>query len=124
MQAYFIVDLVFFVCAVARSEVLFGAHHVAVLAYMLATLCLGFSGVTAIAAIAIGELTSPLQNTWYLLKPLRYDVKVADTAFKYVSWLFAAWYILCRSVLGPIVVRCCCWWLPGFFWHGCVACTC
>ena len=65
---------------------------------------LGFSAVTALAAIAIGEITSPLQNVWFLFKTWRYDSRLADEVFRHLSLVYAVFYVLCRSVVGPFVV--------------------
>ena len=66
---------------------------------------LGFAGVTALVAIAMGEITSPLQNIWFMFKTWRYDSQLADHMFKYISWIYAAVYFVCRTIIGPIVVR-------------------
>ena len=66
---------------------------------------LGIGATTALVAIGIGEVTSPLQNVWFLLKNFRYRSRMCDNIFKYVSWIYAAFYVLCRSVCGPVVVR-------------------
>jgi hypothetical protein len=54
--------------------------------------------------IAMGELTSPLQNVWFILRHLRYDFQWADTLFRPLSWVYAVFYVLCRSIIGPVVV--------------------
>ena len=66
---------------------------------------LGFGANTAFIGVAMGELTSPLQNIWFLLKNLRYDFRWADRVFDPLSWIYSAYYVLCRSVIGPLVVR-------------------
>jgi hypothetical protein len=55
-------------------------------------------------AIVMGEVTSPLQNVWFILKNLRYDFQWADSIFKPLSWIYAVFYVLCRTVVGPVVV--------------------
>jgi hypothetical protein len=66
---------------------------------------LGFGAVTALVAIAMGEVTSPLQNVWFMLKTWRYDSQLADSVFKHLSWVYAAFYFVCRSLIGTAVVR-------------------
>lgn len=66
---------------------------------------LGFGANTAFIGVAMGELTSPLQNVWFLLKNARYDFKWADRVFAPLSWVYSAFYVLCRSVVGPLLVR-------------------
>ena len=72
---------------------------------MSLALYLGYGGISAIAMIALGEVTSPLQNIWFINKNLRYRRKWADDLFAYVSWVYAAFYVFVRSLVGPVVVR-------------------
>lgn len=72
---------------------------------MLMTMKLGIAASTALVAIGIGEVTSPLQNIWFILKNVRYKSQAADNVFKYLSWLYAAFYFFCRSNCGFAVVR-------------------
>jgi hypothetical protein len=73
---------------------------------MLLTMRLGIAASTALVAIGIGEVTSPLQNIWFILKNVRYKSQSADEVFRYLSWVYAAFYVFCRSICGPVVVRC------------------
>lgn len=73
---------------------------------MLTTQYLGYGNITAVLAITMGEVTSPIQNVWFLLKHLRYRHKVADQVFAYVSWMYSAFYIFIRSGFGLFMVRC------------------
>jgi hypothetical protein len=73
--------------------------------YMAVCIYLRYAAVTAIVAMFMGEITSPLQNVWFVLKTLRYDSQLADDLFRHVSWTYALCYVLCRSILGPIMVR-------------------
>lgn len=102
--AYFIHDLFIYVGIFAPQERLFAMHHVAVLMYMLTTQYLGYGNITAVLAITMGEVTSPIQNVWFLLKHLRYRHKVADQVFAYVSWMYSAFYIFIRSGFGLFMV--------------------
>eukprot|EP00892_Ulva_mutabilis_P002829 jgi/Ulvmu1/12547/UM090_0034.1 len=102
--AYFIHDLFIYVGIFAPHERLFAMHHVGVLAYMLITMYLGYGNITAVLAIFMGEITSPIQNVWFWLKHLRYRYKVADQLFAYVSWMYSAFYIFIRSGVGLYMV--------------------
>lgn len=75
---------------------------------MLLTLYLGYGNITAVLAIAMGEVTSPIQNVWFLLKNMRYRYRLADQVFAYISWMYSAFYIFIRSGVGLFMVRCTC----------------
>lgn len=66
---------------------------------------MGCGNITAVLAITMGEVTSPIQNVWFWLKHLRYRYQVADQMFAYVSWMYSAFYILTRSGFGLCMVR-------------------
>lgn len=72
---------------------------------MHCNLRLGRGAILAEVALVAGEATSPIQNLWFWLKSARYVSRGADVAFAYVSWLYAASYVLMRSVIGVLLVR-------------------
>lgn len=69
-------------------DVLFLAHHVLSLLYLYAVLQLQVGAVSAVFVFFLGEITSPIFNSFTVLRELKKDYKWASPWFHFVSPIF------------------------------------
>ncbi|KAI8107357.1 hypothetical protein M9435_002388 [Picochlorum sp. BPE23] len=85
-------------------DVLFLAHHVLSLLYLYAVLQLQVGAVSAVFVFFLGEVTSPIFNSFTVLRELKKDYKWASPWFHLVSPIFTVSFVLVRSVISvPLI---------------------
>ena len=71
-----LVDEFLFLIPITPDDWLFIGHHAMVIIYTIGSLLIGRGAISCLILMCIGEITSPMQNSWYLAKDLRGYVKV------------------------------------------------
>ncbi|KAJ7518775.1 hypothetical protein O6H91_20G008200 [Diphasiastrum complanatum] len=112
--AYFIVDFLHYLYA-APDDYLFILHHIATSTYMFSCryyTCHGAKSATSL--IAVGEITSPLQNIWTLARMARNESPFARQIYLSLSPPFTFIFTFFRVFVGPYML----WELGKFYLTG------
>lgn len=99
---YFLFDLLQLLLT-QPHEVLFILHHFIVTSYMMSSYVLGRGMISSLVMMCIGEVTSPLLNTWLVAKDLKKDYEAPRKFFDWLSPFFTIIYVFFRTILGPPV---------------------
>jgi hypothetical protein len=99
--AYLLFDTVFSI-----SDPLFLVHHILSVSYLVSVLRLGVGGVSTVFVFFIGEVTSPVFNSFTVLNEMRreYEFGWALKLFGVISPIFTWSFIVVRSFVSiPLV---------------------
>jgi hypothetical protein len=99
--AYLLFDTVFSI-----TEPLFLAHHFLSISYLISVLRLGVGGSSTVFVFFIGEVTSPVFNSFTVLNEIRREYRYpwARRLFRLVSPVFTFSFILVRTFISiPLV---------------------
>jgi len=99
---YFLFDLLQLLLT-QPHEVLFILHHCIVTSYMMSSYVLGHGMISSLVMMCIGEVTSPLLNSWLVAKDLKRDFETPRKFFDWLSPFFTVIYVFFRTILGPPV---------------------
>jgi hypothetical protein len=99
--AYLLFDTIFSI-----ADPLFLIHHVLSISYLVSVLRLGVGGVSTVFVFFIGEVTSPVFNSFTVLNEIRREYKYpwALRLFRVISPVFTFSFILVRTFVSvPLV---------------------
>eukprot|EP00887_Chlorella_sp_A99_P004091 scaffold23.g4091.t1 len=115
--AYMVADMLFYLLPFTPGDYLYIVHHFITGIYIVGTLLTGRGGISFILMAFVGEVTSPILNTFSISRELRHRSKAAARVFRFASPAFTITYVLVRSVLAPPLVV---WFLYSFWFrtHG------
>ncbi|PSC68818.1 Carbonic anhydrase 2 [Micractinium conductrix] len=102
--AYMIADLFFFLLPFTPDDFVFLIHHVISSVYLVGCLNTGHGAISCVLMFFLGEVTSPIFNTFSMSKELRHHSKAAFRVFTFTSPLFTIAFVGVRSVIAPPVV--------------------
>ncbi|KAK9813156.1 hypothetical protein WJX72_009945 [[Myrmecia] bisecta] len=102
--AYMLADEFLFLLPCTPDDYLFIFHHVVTVGYMLSSLFLRRGGLSCLILMFMGEITSPVQNTWFIGRDLRGTSKVANTVYELMSPPYTYIYLFVRSGVAPPLI--------------------
>lgn len=102
--AYMLADFFFYLVPFAPDDYVFMVHHSISAVYLVGCLLTGHGAISCILMFFLGEVTSPVFNTFSISKELRHHSKVAFKIFTYTSPLFTVLFVGVRSVIAPPIV--------------------
>nr|AXF42660.1 carbonic anhydrase CAH1630 [Chlorella sp. ArM0029B] len=101
---YMVADSLFFLMPFTPTDYVFIIHHIISSIYLCGCLLTGHGAISCILMFFMGEVTSPVFNTFTIAKELRHHSKAAFRVFTYTSPLFTVAFIGVRSIIAPPIV--------------------
>ncbi|KAL4450547.1 hypothetical protein ABPG77_000903 [Micractinium sp. CCAP 211/92] len=102
--AYMVADFFFYLLPFDPTDYVFMVHHTLSAIYLVGCLLTGHGAISCILMFFMGEVTSPVFNTFSISKELRHHSKVAFKIFTYTSPLFTVLFVGVRSVIAPPII--------------------
>jgi len=96
---------------------LFVVHHAFVLTYEATVLLYHRGALNVMMIIWLGEVSSPVQNVWFIARRLSKQFPAAMAVYEATSPLYTVTYFLVRSLASPVALLALCWALvrdPAF----------
>ena len=87
-----------------EGDKLYAMHHVFVFLYEGSVIWLGRGAYSVLAFMFFAEVTSPVQQAWFISRRLKKGRPGAERVFNLTSPVYTVLYILARSVVGPPIL--------------------
>ena len=87
-----------------EGDTLYALHHVFVLLYEGSVVWIGRGAWSVLLFMFFGEITSPVQQVWFISRRLKKGRPGAERVFNVMSPIYTVLYLLVRSVVGPPIL--------------------
>ena len=87
-----------------EGDKLYAMHHVFVILYEGSVVWLGRGAYSVLAFIFFAEVTSPVQQVWFISRRLKKGRPGTERVFNLTSPVYTVLYLLVRSVVGPPIL--------------------
>lgn len=110
--AYMIAD--FLVYLLPYMDAMFIGHHIVAGTFFVGALATGHGAIAASLALFLGEITSPILNTFTISRELRHQSKLMFRVFALAAPTFTASYLVVRTgIMTPVTV----WFLYSWWFR-------